>query len=175
MSSPPPSPTKKPSSQKIHSGPAPEWIFYFQDRCHQGGPACQGRFRLRTSSPPAHNGPGDRARPRALSGAPPRPTHAPPPHLTDALPKKRPKEGGTGVPPVIALTQHLINPRPKTHPWRDDLCLARALLAAPFGPSSMCFLGTPRCLGCVVRTAPATSPTHLQKNAPKKGAQASRL
>ena len=27
---------------------------------------------------------------------------------------------------------------------------ARTLLAAPFGPSSMCFLGTAQCLGCVV-------------------------
>ena len=34
--------------------------------------------------------------------------------------------------------------------WRDDLCLARTLLAAPFGPSTMCFLGTALCLGCVV-------------------------
>jgi hypothetical protein len=29
--------------------------------------------------------------------------------------------------------------------WRALLCLARALLAAPFGPSLMCFLAPPSC------------------------------
>jgi hypothetical protein len=35
--------------------------------------------------------------------------------------------------------------------WRDDLCLARLPLRNPCGPSSMCFLGAPQRLGCVVR------------------------
>ncbi len=32
-------------------------------------------------------------------------------------------------------------------PWRVDLCLARALLATPFGPSAMCFLRPTRVFG----------------------------
>ena len=32
-------------------------------------------------------------------------------------------------------------------PWRGSLCLARPLLAAPFGPSVMCFLRTSQCFG----------------------------
>jgi hypothetical protein len=32
-------------------------------------------------------------------------------------------------------------------PWRVDLCLARALLATPFGPSAMCFLRSTRVFG----------------------------
>jgi hypothetical protein len=32
--------------------------------------------------------------------------------------------------------------------WRALLCLARTLLAAPFGPSAMRFLATARRLGC---------------------------
>ena len=32
--------------------------------------------------------------------------------------------------------------------WRAMLCLARAPLATPFGPSTMCFLNTAQCFGC---------------------------
>jgi hypothetical protein len=38
--------------------------------------------------------------------------------------------------------------RPSKPCWRAMLCLARASLASPFGPSTMCFLHTARCFGC---------------------------
>jgi len=51
--------------------------------------------------------------------------------------------------------------------WKDGRCLARTLLAAPFGPSAMCFLGTAPCLGCAVplprrsRPCPGDGASHL--------------
>ena len=53
--------------------------------------------------------------------------------------------------------------------WRDGLCLARTLLAAPFGPSSMCFLGTPRCLGCVVPSLRRAAPSARNGRIPEEG------
>ena len=82
---------------------------------------------------------------RRLRGAGESQTRAAPPQIWDP--------GGAASLPFIferrCRAAHTVG-APLRSKWRDDLCLARTLLAAPFGPSSMCFLGTARCLGCVV-------------------------
>jgi hypothetical protein len=57
--------------------------------------------------------------------------------------RHRTKEGGATVPVVQALSFV----RQRATMGGSILCLARALLAAPFGPLAMCFLRTSQCFG----------------------------
>ena len=57
--------------------------------------------------------------------------------------RHRTKEGGATVP--VAQLQSFA--RQRATMGGSILCLARALLAAPFGPLAMCFLRTSQCFG----------------------------
>ena len=54
----------------------------------------------------------------------------------------------------------------RVNPWRVDLCLASTLLAAPFGPSAMCFLRHARGFGWLDPNIPSKATEALPDTTP---------